>query len=77
MTIKEVCEKFDHIITVEDGVLNGGFGSEVLEFINDQGYTTKVQRMGIPDRFVEHGSVKELRKLIHLDAEAICKAIEQ
>ena len=75
--LKEVCEKFEHIITVEDGILNGGFGSEVLEYINDHGYTTKVHRMGIPDKFIEHGSVKELRKLIHLDAEAICKAIEQ
>ena len=75
--LKEVCEKFDRIITVEDGILNGGFGSEVLEYINDHGYTTKVHRMGIPDKFIEHGSVKELRKLIHIDAEAISKAIEQ
>ena len=75
--LKEVCEKFERIITVEDGILNGGFGSEVLEYINDNGYTTKVHRMGIPDKFVEHGTVKELRKLIQIDAEAICKAIEQ
>ena len=75
--LKEVCEKFERIITVEDGILNGGFGSEVLEYINDHGYTTKVHRMGIPDKFVEHGTVKELRKLIQIDAEAICKAIEQ
>lgn len=75
--LKEVCEKFNYIITVEDGVLNGGFGSAVLEYINDNGYNTKVHRIGIPDEFVEHGSIKELRKLIGMDAEAICKAIEE
>ena len=75
--LDEVCEKFNRIITVEDGVLNGGFGSAVLEYINDHNRDVKVERMGIPDKFVEHGSVKELRKLIHLDADAICKQIEQ
>ncbi len=75
--LKEVCEKYNYIITVEDGVLNGGFGSAVLEYINDNGYSTKVHRIGIPDEFVEHGSIKELRKLIGMDAEAICKAIEE
>ena len=75
--LDEVCEKFNRIITVEDGVLNGGFGSAVLEYINDHNLDVKVERMGIPDKFVEHGSVKELRKLIHLDADAICKQIEQ
>ena len=75
--LDEVCEKFNRIITVEDGILNGGFGSAVLEYINDHNRDVKVERMGIPDKFVEHGSVKELRKLIHLDADAICKQIEQ
>lgn len=75
--LDEVCEKFDRIITVEDGILNGGFGSAVLEYINDHNHPVKVERMGIPDKFVEHGSVQELRKLIHLDADAICKQIEQ
>ena len=75
--LDEVCEKFNRIITVEDGILNGGFGSAILEYINDHNLSVKVERMGIPDKFVEHGSVKELRKLIHLDADAICKQIEQ
>ena len=75
--LDEVCEKFNRIITVEDGILNGGFGSAVLEYINDHNRDVKVERMGIPDKFVEHGSIKELRKLIHLDADAICKQIEQ
>ena len=75
--LNEVCRKFKRIITVEDGILNGGFGSAVLEYINDHNHPIKVERMGIPDQFIEHGSVKELRKLIHLDADAICKQIEQ
>ena len=75
--LEEVCGKFSRIITVEDGILNGGFGSAVIEYINDHNHTVKVERMGIPDKFIEHGSVKELRKLIHLDADAICKQIEQ
>ena len=75
--LDEVCKKFNRIITVEDGILNGGFGSAVLEYINDHNHPIKVERMGIPDKFIEHGSVKELRKLIHLDADAICKQIEQ
>ena len=75
--LKEVCERLDYVITVEDGVLNGGFGSAVTEYVNDNGYSTRVHRMGIPDEFVEHGSISELRKLIHLDADSICKAIEE
>src|SRR5574344_2178510 len=75
--LKEVCDKYAYIITVEDGVLKCGFGSAILEYINDNGYKTKVHRMGIPDKFVEHGTIKELRKLIKLDADAICKAIEK
>ena len=75
--LEEVCGKFNRIITVEDGILNGGFGSAVIEYINDHNHAVKVERMGIPDKFIEHGSVKELRKLIHLDADAICKQIEQ
>ena len=75
--LEEVCGKFSRIITVEDGILNGGFGSAVIEYINDHNHAVKVERMGIPDKFIEHGSVKELRKLIHLDADAICKQIEQ
>ena len=72
--LEEVCGKFNRIITVEDGILNGGFGSAVIEYINDHNHAVKVERMGIPDKFIEHGSVKELRKLIHLDADAGIRA---
>jgi len=75
--LHEVCETFQHIITLEDGILNGGFGSAVLEYMSNNGYTNHVVRMGIPDKFIEHGTIAELRKLIGLDAETICRRIEE
>lgn len=58
--LREVFEKFSKIITIEDGCLTGGFGSAIIEFMSDNGYFAQVQRLGIPDRFVDHGSQKEL-----------------
>ncbi|MEO5888702.1 MAG: 1-deoxy-D-xylulose-5-phosphate synthase [Ferruginibacter sp.] len=69
--LHEVFAKFDKIITVEDGTVVGGFGSAVLEFMNEYGYKADVKIMGIPDRLVEHGSPKELYKEIGLDADSI------
>ena len=65
----------EHIITVEDGVIKGGLGSAVLEFLSDHGYDTKVKRIGLPDSFVTHGTVTQLRKLCGMDAESIADAI--
>lgn len=73
----EVAEKYDHIITVEDGALNGGFGSAVLEWFADNGYTKRVTRLGIPDTFIEHGKPAELYRIIGLDTEGIAKAIQE
>ena len=73
--LHEVGTHFKRIVTVEDGVKNGGMGSAVLEFFNDQNYDVKVQRIGIPDEFVEHGTIPQLRKIIGMDAESICKTI--
>ena len=58
--LHEVFKKFSKIITIEDGCLTGGFGSGIIEFMSDNGYFAQVQRLGIPDRFVDHGSQKEL-----------------
>lgn len=66
---------FRHVITVEDGVKDGGMGSAVLEYLNDKGYMTAVHRIGIPDEFVQHGTVAQLRQITHMDAESICKKI--
>ena len=73
--LHEVAKRYEHIITVEDGVINGGMGSAVLEFLSDHGYDTKVKRIGMPDSFVTHGTVSQLRKLCGMDAESIADAI--
>ncbi len=73
--LKEVAEKFNHIITVEDGVRKGGFGSAVLEWLEDNGYRKNVVRLGLPDNFVEHGTVAELQHITGIDADGICKAV--
>lgn len=72
--LKEVFEKFDKIITVEDGCLQGGMGSAVIEFMIDNGYQSSIKRLGIPDNYIEHGSQKELYKLCGYDSESIVKA---
>jgi 1-deoxy-D-xylulose-5-phosphate synthase len=67
-----------HLITVEDHALAGGFGSAVVEFLADQGFTgVEVKRLGVPDRFVPHGTQDELRKLCGFDKDAIAQAALQ
>lgn len=73
--LNDVGRKFKKVVTVEDGVLKGGFGSAVLEYMSDHGYTPLVKRLGIPDQFIEHGKISELRKTIGLDAEGIYKTL--
>ncbi len=63
--------RFKRIITVEDGVCKGGLGSAVLEYMADNGFTPEVIRLGIPDEFVEHGTVAQLREIVGLDAKSI------
>jgi 1-deoxy-D-xylulose-5-phosphate synthase len=69
--LHEVFAKFNKIITVEDGTVVGGFGSAVLEFMNEHGYKADVKIMGIPDRLVEHGTPKQLYDEIGIDANGI------
>lgn len=64
---------FSKVITVEDGMINGGLGSAILEYFADKGYTAKVQRLGINDQFVEHGSTKELYRMLRLDKVGLCE----
>jgi 1-deoxy-D-xylulose-5-phosphate synthase len=75
--LHEVGKKFDTIVTVEDGVISGGLGSAVLEFMADNSYVPRVTRLGIRDQFVEHGSTKELYQLLKLDKEGICESLLQ
>lgn len=74
--LQDIGRKFNKIITIEDGVHNGGMGSAVLEWMSDHGFRPQIVRMGLPDAFVEHGSVAQLRKLVGLDADSIRKEIE-
>jgi 1-deoxy-D-xylulose-5-phosphate synthase len=73
--LHEVFNKFDKVITVEDGTVVGGFGSAVLEFMNEHHYKAEVKMLGIPDRLVEHGTPKELHRECGYDAEAIKEAV--
>ena len=75
--LHEVGKRYTKIVTVEDGVINGGLGSAVMEWMNDHGYTTRVTRLGVNDQFVEHGSTKELYQLLKLDKEGICESLLQ
>ena len=75
--LHEVGSRFNRIITIEDGVRNGGLGSAVLEWMSDHGYQPQVVRMGLPDEFVEHGDVDELRQIVGLDVESIINAIKK
>ena len=69
--LSAIGQKFKTIITVEDGCLPGGFGSAVVEWLNDNGFNTKVVRLGIPDRFVEHGTQQQLYKECGFDVDGI------
>lgn len=73
--LHEVGRRFRRIVTVEDGVRNGGLGSAVLEWMSDHGYQPRITRLGLPDHFVEHGTVSELRQLVGLDNESIRRSI--
>lgn len=75
--LHEIGRNFKRIVTVEDGVLMGGMGSAVLEFMSDNGYAPNVKRLGIPDCFVQHGTVQELRKICGIDETGIYNAIIQ
>ena len=73
--LHEVGKHFKSVVTLEDGVLKGGMGSAVLEFMADNGYNPLVKRIGLPDKFIQHGSVKELYHLCGMDEEGIYKIL--
>jgi 1-deoxy-D-xylulose-5-phosphate synthase len=75
--LHEVFQKFDKVITVEDGCLQGGMGSAVLEFMIDNGYNAKVKRLGIPDRIVEHGEQIELQHECGFDHAGIANSVRE
>lgn len=75
--LHEVFNKFEKIITLEDGCLPGGFGSGIIEFMSDNSYTSKVKRLGIPDRFIDHGTQQELWLECGYDTSAIMDTVKE
>lgn len=73
--LHEIGKKFQQIVTIEDGVLKGGMGSAILEFMSDNGYNPMVRRIGLPDKFIQHGAVKDLYHLCGMDKEGIYKVL--
>ncbi len=69
--LHEVGKNYRQVVTVENGVIQGGLGSAVIEFFCEHGYLTSVKRIGVPDQFIEHGSIPELYKRCGMDAQSI------
>jgi 1-deoxy-D-xylulose-5-phosphate synthase len=69
--LHEILQKFENIITIEDGTIVGGFGSAILEFASKNNYSAKITRLGIPDQFVEHGTIDELQKICKIDVKSL------
>lgn len=74
--LHEIFKKHSHVITLEDGVITGGMGSAIIEFMVDNEYTAKVKRLGVPDAFIEHGTQEELYNQCGYDANAIAETIK-
>jgi 1-deoxy-D-xylulose-5-phosphate synthase len=76
--ILSVAKECGKVVTVEENALQGGFGSAVLELLSDEKITgMRVKRIGVPDRFIEHGTQAELREMLCLDAEGIAKTVQE
>ena len=73
--LHKVFQKFENIVTIEDGCIQGGFGSAVIEFMSDNNYKANVVRLGIPDKFINHGTQEELHKECLYDAETLQKTV--
>jgi len=74
--LHEVGKKFKAVITIEDGTVVGGFGSAVLEFMSDNGYSINIKRLGVPDQFIDHGTPQELHQECGYDVEGIIKTVK-
>ena len=72
-----IFKKYNEIITIEDGCLQGGFGSSILEFASDNNYKNNISRLGISDKFIHHGTQDELWKECGIDTASIVKKVEQ
>jgi 1-deoxy-D-xylulose-5-phosphate synthase len=69
--LHEIFSSFENIITIEDGTIKGGLGSAIVEFSAENNYTKPVKILGIPDNFIEHGTVEELQKICKIDVKSL------
>lgn len=75
--LHKICKKFQTIITIEDGCIKGGFGSAVNEFAQENRYQTTIKNLGVPDLFIEHGTVEELQRLCQIDIDGLSDFFDQ
>lgn len=75
--LHEICKTFSTIITIEDGAIKGGFGSAVIEFASENNFKNTIKTLGIPDTFVEHGTVDELQKICKIDVQSLVEIFEK
>ena len=75
--LQEVGKKYSRIITIENGTVTGGLGSAVMEYMTDNGFTPIIRRLGLPDRFIEHGSTPQLLHLCHIDEDAVISTLSE
>ncbi len=75
--LEDILKTHEYIVTMEDGVLNGGFGSSVVEYVVDNNHKNVIKRFGVPDRFVEHGKINQLEESLGLSVEKISEDLER
>ena len=75
--LQEVGKKYKRIITIENGAVTGGLGTAVMEYMADNGFTPIIRRLGLPDRFIEHGSTPQLLHLCHIDEDAVISTLNE
>jgi len=75
--LHNIFKKFDKLITLEDGIIQGGFGTAIVEFMVENGYSAKIKKLGIPDKFIEHGTQQELYHICGYDVEGICNSVKE
>jgi 1-deoxy-D-xylulose-5-phosphate synthase len=75
--LKQIVQNYNTIITVEDGVIKGGFGSSILDFANQHHFKNNIITLGIPDQFIHHGTVAELQEICGISTKGILKVIKE
>jgi 1-deoxy-D-xylulose-5-phosphate synthase len=69
--LHSIFNEFENIITIEDGVIKGGFGTSILEFASQNNYTNPIKTLGIPDEFIEQGTIEEQQRFCKIDVESL------